>query len=92
MTVPVGSTCVVSEATPSAPTGGAWGTPQISPASFTVTAAGTTIAVTVTNTLRSELPATGGSVPWWAIALGGGLVLVGAVSLIVASRRRKTGA
>ncbi|WP_431802578.1 LPXTG cell wall anchor domain-containing protein [Microbacterium sp. bgisy203] len=48
--------------------------------------------MTVTNTLRSELPATGGSVPWWAIALGGGLVLVGAVSLIVASRRRKTGA
>ncbi|WP_448656977.1 hypothetical protein [Microbacterium lacticum] len=62
--------------------------------------------MTVTNTLQPDepvtpvepdqplqpgLPGTGGMVPWWAIALGGVLVVGDASALIVAARRRRHG-
>lgn len=89
--VPVGSACTVSEDAPAAAAGGSWEAAVITPASFTVDAAGATIAVTVSNTLRPSLPASGGTVPWWAIAVGGGLVLVGAIALVLTARRRRGG-
>ncbi|WP_454151838.1 LPXTG cell wall anchor domain-containing protein [Microbacterium lacticum] len=41
--------------------------------------------------MQPGLPGTGGTVPWWAIALGGVLVVGGASALIVAARRRRHG-
>ncbi len=106
VSVPVGSVCTVTETTPETPSGGVWDAAVISPATFTVDAAGTEVAVTVTNTLRpatpvepvepadpgtSGLPSTGGTVPWWAIAAGGVLVVGGAGALLIAGRRRRRG-
>lgn len=36
-----------------------------------------------------ELPVTGSSVPWWAIAIGGALLAAGILALVAAARRRR---
>jgi choice-of-anchor A domain-containing protein/LPXTG-motif cell wall-anchored protein len=86
--IPLGSACAVTENTPTTqPTGGTWGTPVISPASFTVADSQTVVAVTVTNTANGTLPSTGLSTSW-PLALGGGLLAVGGVLLL--RRRART--
>lgn len=89
--IPVGAGCAVSEDAPAAPTGGGtWSAPVITPATFTIADETTVVAVTVTNTLHGDLPVTGGSIPWWAIGLGGTLLVAGAaVTTVALARRRK---
>jgi LPXTG-motif cell wall-anchored protein len=97
--------CSVSEISPADPAGGLWGVPQISPETFTVTDAATRVLVTVTNTLTGDedpdiggetpgnggLPATGATVPWWAIAAGGTLLAGGVIAVGVSRARRRSG-
>lgn len=97
--IALGATCTVTENAPADPAGGTWGDAEIAPASFVVADAETRVAVTVTNTLTAEAPATGGgggalpatgtTVPWWAIGLGGVLLLAGAAVVAVSVVRRR---
>jgi choice-of-anchor A domain-containing protein len=103
--IAVGAVCSVSEISSADPAGGSWGAPQISPETFTVTDAATRVLVTVTNTLTGDeqpatggetpgnggLPATGATVPWWAIAVGGSLLAAGAVVVGISRARRGRG-
>src|SRR5690606_13186173 len=57
--IPTGATCTVTETTPADPAGGSWTVPDISPATFTI-GDGTTVTVTVTNTLVADNPTFGG--------------------------------
>ena len=95
--IPVGAQCTVTERAAAAVSGGTWDAPVITPATFTISGE-TAVAVTVTNTLRAAtaatgsggaLPATGGTVPVWAIAVGGGLLVAGAAVVVIALVRRR---
>ncbi|WP_404434898.1 choice-of-anchor A family protein [Microbacterium lacus] len=93
--IAIGAECTVTETTPVDPAGGSWGTPEVTPETFTVTDADTPVMVTVTNVLTTDdtddgggdLPATGTTVPWWAIVLGVGLVGAGAAMVIGGAAR-----
>ncbi|MFE5407316.1 choice-of-anchor A family protein [Microbacterium sp. NPDC056569] len=96
--IAVGATCSVTEHAPPDPAGGAWGAFEITPASFVIEDAETRVTVTVTNTLAADRPATGGggslpatgtTVPWWAIGAGSVLLIVGAAVVAVAMRARR---
>ncbi|WP_169580761.1 MULTISPECIES: choice-of-anchor A family protein [Microbacterium] len=101
---PVGSTCTIDEIAPTA-AGGSWAAPQISPASTVITAesAQTPLAFEVVNAftadlgpddggdgeIAGELPATGSTIPWWAVGMGAALVAAGAVMLALTVVRRR---
>lgn len=89
---PVGATCTVDEVAPTAGAG-SWAEPTFSPASTVITAesAQAPLAFTVHNAFTAgdggggavspEMPATGGTVPWWAVGVGATLLLAGVLVL-----------
>ena len=102
---PVGSTCTIDEVAPAA-ADGSWAEPVISPASTLITAesAQAPLGFQVVNAFTAslgpddgedgevagELPATGSTIPWWAVGVGAALLAAGAVvvALTVVRRRR----
>lgn len=89
---PVGAECAASEPRlPAAPSGWEWGAPTISaPVTITASSGQAPLTITVSNTLRHDLPATGGTVPWMAIGAAGVLVASGSAALLIGARRRRT--
>lgn len=95
----IGSVCTVTEDAPAAAAGGTWNPATISPSALTITeaSAGEPLEITVTNVFvpttpggggdGGSLPVTGGTVPFWALALGMATVAAGLV--LVGARRRR---
>ena len=92
--VPVGAVVTVSEGDPQVITGGVWGTPVITPETFTVVD-GENVEVVVTNTFtttpthpKNGLAVTGAESDHWILAGAALSILLG--SLVVISRRNKS--
>ncbi|WP_127474125.1 DUF5979 domain-containing protein [Microbacterium sulfonylureivorans] len=104
---PAGAVCEVVEDEPAGTDAGLWAPPVItgSPVEIAAGTAAGPAQVVVTNAFTrtggrddggddeagGELPATGSTVPWWAMALGAGLIVAGAAAIIARDRVRTRG-